>query len=78
MENLLKEVCRISEKYINREFLSGEYYNIFQVIDMTSNETGVHSAFIADLLNPKGRHRMGDVFLLERPAWMVSGLWKSP
>ena len=63
MENLLKEVCRISEKYINREFLSGEYYNIFQVIDMTSNETGVHSAFIADLLNPKGRHRMGDVFL---------------
>lgn len=63
MENLLKEVCRISEKYINRELLSGEYYNIFQVIDMTSNETGVHSAFIADLLNPKGRHRMGDVFL---------------
>lgn len=63
MENLLKEVCRISEKYINRELLSGEYYNIFQVIDMTSNETGVHSAFIADLLNPKGRHRMGDAFL---------------
>lgn len=63
MENLLKEVCKISEKYINRELLSGEYYNIFQVIDMTSNETGVHSAFIADLLNPKGRHRMGDVFL---------------
>ena len=34
MENLLKEVCRISEKYINRELLSGEYYNIFQVIKM--------------------------------------------
>lgn len=63
MEDLLKQICKISEKYINRELLSGEYYNIFQVIDMTSNETGVHSAFIADLLNPKGRHRKGDVFL---------------
>lgn len=63
MEDLLKQICKISEKYINRELLSGEYYNIFQVIDMTSNETGVHSAFIADLLNPKGRHRMGYVFL---------------
>lgn len=63
MENLLKNVCRISDKYINQELLSGEYYNIFQVIDMTSNETSVHSAFIADLLNPKGRHRMGDAFL---------------
>lgn len=37
MENLLKEVCRISEKYINRELLSGEYYNIFQVIKMKKN-----------------------------------------
>lgn len=63
MENLLKEICKIFDKYINRELLSGEYYNIFQVIDMTSNETSVHSAFIADLLNPKGRHRMGDAFL---------------
>lgn len=63
MENLLKEICKIFDKYINRELLAGEYYNIFQVIDMTSNETSVHSAFIADLLNPKGRHRMGDAFL---------------
>lgn len=37
MENLLKKVCRISEKYINQELLSGEYYNIFQVIKMKKN-----------------------------------------
>lgn len=30
---------------------------------MTSNETSVHSAFLADLFNPKGLHHMGDVFL---------------
>lgn len=30
---------------------------------MTSNETSVHSAFLADLLNPKGLHHMGDTFL---------------
>lgn len=63
MEDWLTEVCRISDKYREQELASGEYYNIFQVIDMTSNETSVHSAFIADLLNPKGRHRMRDIFL---------------
>lgn len=63
MGNWLTEVCRISNKYREQELASGEYYNIFQVIDMTSNETSVHSAFIADLLNPKGRHWMGDIFL---------------
>lgn len=63
MEDLLKQVCRISGKYNEQEHASGEYYNIFQVIDMPSNETAVHSAFIADLLNPRGRHRMGDKFL---------------
>ena len=40
-----------------------ESYNLFKVIDMTSNETSVHSAFLADLFNPKGLHHMGDVFL---------------
>lgn len=63
MEDLLKEVCKIFRKYNEQEHASGEYYNIFQVIDMPSNETAVHSAFIADLLNPRGRHRMGDKFL---------------
>ena len=63
MEDLLTEICKISKKYNEHECASGGYYNIFQVIDMPSNETAVHSAFIADLLNPKGRHRMGDIFL---------------
>lgn len=30
---------------------------------MTSDETRVHSAMIADLLNPEGLHQMGDIFL---------------
>lgn len=30
---------------------------------MTSDETRVHSAMIADLLNPNGQHQMENVFL---------------
>lgn len=50
---------------INRETekIRGDRYNIFRVINMTSNETSVHSAFIADLLNPNGRHECNNSFL---------------
>lgn len=38
-------------------------YNIFRVLRMETDETYLHSAFLADLLNPKGFHNHGDVFL---------------
>ncbi len=37
----------------------GENFNIFTVMNMTSNETKLHSAFIAELLNPCGSHGLG-------------------
>ena len=60
---LLDKICQVSEKHKKIEEAKGGNYNLFRVIDMTSNETSVHSAFIADLLNPKGLHRTGTVFL---------------
>lgn len=63
LTQLFNEIHLLIEKHeqIYRE--KGENYNLFQVINMTSDETKVHSAMIADLLNPKGLHQMGDIFL---------------
>ena len=60
---LFNEIHLIIEKheYIRKE--KGDNYNLFKVINMTSDETRVHSAMIADLLNPNGQHQMENVFL---------------
>ncbi|WP_287641918.1 PD-(D/E)XK nuclease family protein [Bacteroides sp.] len=63
IESLFNEICLLNQAYKRLEDEKGESYNLFKVIDMTSNETSVHSAFLADLLNPKGLHHMGDAFL---------------
>lgn len=61
--NWLDSIVVIVKKQQEIASIRGENYNLFKVIHMTSNETSVHSAFISDLLNPKGLHGMGDKFL---------------
>ena len=63
MKYLLDGISLLSRTYKEMEDARGENYNLFRVIDMTSDETSVHSAFLADLLNPKGLHHAGDAFL---------------
>lgn len=60
---LLEELTKYILKQEQEALKKGEKYNLFKVIHMTSNETSVHSAFIADLLNPKGLHGQGNLFL---------------
>lgn len=43
---------------------NGEYFNVFSILGLKQKEN-YHSAFIAELLNPKGSHGMGDAFLKE-------------
>lgn len=45
------------------EKIKGEQFNIFSILKMESSETKTHSNFIAELLNPKGTHLKGDIFL---------------
>lgn len=59
----LASITKMIEHQQEVASITGENYNLFKVIHMTSNETSVHSAFIADLLNPKGLHGMGNQFL---------------
>ena len=47
----------------DERFARGEYFNIFRVMHMESDEVYTHSALIAELLNPNGGHGCKDTFL---------------
>ncbi|GAA4295784.1 PD-(D/E)XK nuclease family protein [Nibribacter koreensis] len=41
----------------------GETFNVFSVLSLERRENKTHSAFLAELLNPKGTHLKGSIFL---------------
>ncbi|ANH60860.1 PDDEXK-like family protein [Dokdonia donghaensis] len=41
----------------------GELFNIYNILNLKTNEVRTHSSFIAELLNPEGTHLMGNIFL---------------
>ena len=66
MEDFFKELFSAYERqkaYHDERVKNGDYFNVFNVLGLSSNETRTHSAFIAELLNPHGSHGMGDLFL---------------
>lgn len=63
LQHLLNNVAIISKKYDDIARITGENFNIFSVMSMESNERYTHSAIIGELLNPKGSHNQGTVFL---------------
>ncbi len=63
IENLLTNVSHISKKYDEIAKITGENFNIFSVMRMESDEVKTHSRVIAELLNPKGSHSQGSIFL---------------
>lgn len=46
---------------IGRE--KGENFNIFKILNLETRENQTHSAFIREMLDPKGSHEMGGIFL---------------
>ncbi|NHB69164.1 PDDEXK-like family protein [Perlabentimonas gracilis] len=63
LRNFLDNVATISKKYEEIAKITGENFNVFKILRLTTNEVRTHSAFIAELLDPKGCHDQGDVFL---------------
>ena len=69
MENLqtfldeVKLIWKKSEVEKAEAHKRGEHFNIFNVLDLPSDEIRTHSAFIAELLDPNGSHGLGDQFL---------------
>jgi PD-(D/E)XK nuclease superfamily protein len=63
IEFLLNEAGKIVKHQKEVSRLRGENFNIFSILKMETKENATHSAFIHELLNPKGSHLLGSVFL---------------
>lgn len=63
VNQLLSQVARIKATNDRITKLKKESFNIFSLLRKEHDEVYLHSAFIADLLNPRGMHDMGAVFL---------------
>ena len=63
IKELLSEVNAIRNKWHEEFDKTGERFNVFEIIGLTSNETRTHSAFIGELLNPNALHGEGSKFL---------------
>ena len=52
LQHLLEKVALINTKYEDIAKITGENFNVFNILGMRSDEL-VHSKIIAELLNPK-------------------------
>lgn len=66
MQTLLKKIGEIQKKQIIKQTevsRRGENFNVFNVLGLWSEEVKLHSAMLAELLNPEGSHGCGEAFL---------------
>lgn len=69
MEKAQTILATISKLYDNEKQVEverrekGEFFNVFNTIGLRTEEVRLHSAFIAELLNPKGSHGLSYHFL---------------
>jgi hypothetical protein len=62
-KNLLDQVNAINTRYKKINELTGENFNVFRILKLESSEVRMHSAFLAELLNPNGSHGQKEIFL---------------
>jgi hypothetical protein len=62
-QELLEHVSLLRQKQEKLALLSGENFNVFQILGLETREVRTHSAFLAELLSPTGSHGLGDTFL---------------
>ena len=62
IQNLLQHVGIIRKKYDDFAEITGENFNVFDILNVNSDELS-HSLFISYLLDAKGKHGQKDLFL---------------
>lgn len=62
IEHLLHNVSVIKNKYDSLAEITGEHYNVFDILGKRSDELS-HSLILSNLLNAKGKHGQKDLFL---------------
>ena len=66
VEILLSQVSSLHNETKRREESireQGDLFNIFNIVGLRTEEVRLHSAFIAELLNPQGSHGASSLFL---------------
>lgn len=63
LKTLLDQIVLINQKYKEIAKLTGENFNVFKILNLSTNEVRTHSAFLGELLNSKGSHDLGNIFL---------------
>jgi len=56
LQNFLTQISAITKKYDEIAKITGENFNVFRVLKVEASEVRMHSAFLAELLNPQGSH----------------------
>lgn len=62
-KRLIDGVNSLISRYELISTLTGENFNVFRILKLESSEVKLHSAFLAELLSPKGSHGQKDIFL---------------
>jgi hypothetical protein len=62
VRNNLSKVISITKKWDDELDKDGSRFNIFSILNVSSNEVRLHSNFIAELLNHKGTHSFRNEF----------------
>jgi hypothetical protein len=63
VKKVLSDTKMIIEHNRKLTIAKGEHFNMFSVLGIETKENKTHSAFLSELLNPKGSHKMGHIFL---------------
>lgn len=63
MLNAISKLYNREKQVELRKREEGEFFNVFNTIGLRTEEVRLHSAFIAELLNPKGSHGLEHRFL---------------
>lgn len=63
METLLKSIGQTVENEHFENSRDAKRFNIFSILNITTDEVRLHSRFLAELLNPLGLHDQGTMFL---------------
>ena len=63
LQHLLEKATLINTKYQDIAKITGENFNVFNILGVESEEVRTHSAFLGELLNPNGSHGMKECFL---------------
>lgn len=60
---LLDQVSDITRHYLTEAEKTGENFNVFRILGLSTKEVRTHTSFLKELLDPKGSHGQGNIFL---------------